>query len=352
MPYGSIARNNMLFNNGTQMTSNGSFSYPRTNPSPYTYGSQASYTRVHRNTFITGANAQNLYRTGTSYSLTPLYIYQDSNRYVNLYPTKNVFQNDTVVAGSNPPRNSGVIQYIFTDWRRKRGIDFNPTPALNDSAIGINSQRVVWNETRMPQTWYTNNAIDVRDIDGRAVASSFVLQKFESKYLKGRHLYLVKSEVSAEDTIVAPKTIGVTSVFASRTASTNRRAIPVTFPENGTIQSITINHNAGTGNVILGVYSDVGGAPSALLGVTASTAVSATSGWQTIDLVTPAAINSGQKVWLAYVFQNPPNVSFGNAGTGASVVSSATWSSGMPSTFGTSSSYNYDFSLYCTYTVE
>lgn len=352
MPYGQIARNNLLYNNNTQMISNGSFSYARTNPLPYTYGSQASYTRVHRNTFINGANAQNLYRTGTSYSLTPLYIYQDSNRYVNLYPTKNVFQNDTVIAGSNPPANSGKIQYIFTDWRRKRGIDFNPTPALNDSAIGINSQRVVWNETRQPQTWHTNKAINVRDIDGKLVDTAFVLQSFESKYLKGRHLYLVKSEVSQQDTIVAPKTIGTTNVLANRTTTTVRRAIPVTFTENGTIQSVTVNHNAGSGNVILGVYSDVAGSPSALLGVTASTAVTATAGWQTIALTTPVTVTSGQKVWLAYVFQNTPNVSFEATGSAMSAASAATWSSGMPSTFGTSTPANYNFSLYCTYTVE
>lgn len=352
MPYGQIARNNLLYNNTTQMVSNGSYNYATTNPPPYTYGSPESYTRVYRNTFINGANAQNLYHTGTSGTLTRLYIYQDSNRYVNLYPTKNVFQNDTVIAGSNPPANSGKIQYVFTDWRRKRGIDFNPTPALNDSAIGINSQRVVWNETRQPQTWYLNKAIDVRDIDGRAVGSSFVLESFESKYLKGRHLYLVKSEVSQQDTIAAPKTIGITSVFANRTSTTIRRAIPVTFTENGTIQSVSVNHNAGSGNVMLAVYSDQAGFPSSILGVTSSTTVTATAGWQTISLINPVTVTSGQKVWLAYVFQNTPNVSFESTGTANSVASGDTWSSGMPSTFGTSYAANYNFSVYCTYTVE
>jgi len=112
-----------------------------------------------------------------------------------------------------------------------------------------------------------------------------------------------------------------------------------------------VYHNAGSGNVLLGVYSDAGGKPSALLGVTPSTAVRTTDGWQTISLTTPVNVTSGQKVWLAWVFQNAPYIRYASTSTPASVSTGSTWSSGMPSAFGTSNNSNFKFSVYCTYTA-
>jgi hypothetical protein len=159
----------------------------------------------------------------------------------------------------------------------------------------------------------------------------------------------VSESLSAQ--VVIPTVIGYEEVFGLASLSTNRRAIPVTFNEAGKIQSISVYHNAGSGNVLLGVYSDEAGRPSALLGVTPSTAVRTTAGWQTISLTTPVNVTSGQKVWLAWVFENVSNIRFERTSTPASVVGGI-WSSGMQSTFGTSYNANFKFSVYCTYIAD
>jgi hypothetical protein len=148
----------------------------------------------------------------------------------------------------------------------------------------------------------------------------------------------------------ATATLGYTETFSSASSSTVRRAIPVTFNEAGQIQSISVYHNAGSGNVILGVYSDAGDKPSALLGVTPSTAVRTSAGWQTVTLTTPVTVTSGQKVWLAWVFQNAPYTRFTSTSTAASITSDYTWSTGITPTFGTSYNTNIKWSVYCTYT--
>ena len=144
-------------------------------------------------------------------------------------------------------------------------------------------------------------------------------------------------------------TAGNTVVYGSTSILNNRRAIPVTMTESGTITSISIYHNAGSGNVILGVYSTQSGRPSAKLGVTASTPVSNVTGWQTITLDNPVFVNSGQTIWLAWVFQNNPGIRY-TIGTPARAESSQTWLGGMPSSFGSSSFGLYRYSIYCNYT--
>ncbi len=165
----------------------------------------------------------------------------------------------------------------------------------------------------------------------------------------------VSASLSDQVTITLPvnsdNTLGNTEVYASSSATANRRAMPVTFTETGEIQSITIYHNGGTGNVLLGVYSDASGLPSAQLGITASTTVNANAGWQTISLKNPVSVNSGQKVWLAWVFQNSVAVRY-TSGTPGRAQSKATWTTGMPTIFGGSSILNNKFSIYCTYKLN
>jgi hypothetical protein len=145
--------------------------------------------------------------------------------------------------------------------------------------------------------------------------------------------------------------LGNTDIYASTVWLSDRRAIPVTFTETGLIQSISIYHNGGTGNVLLGVYSDASGLPSSKLGVTASTVVNAAAGWQTVILTSPLLVTAGQTVWLAWVFQNATAVRY-MAGTPGRAQSTATWSSGMPATFGAATTAGNKFSIYCTYTPE
>jgi hypothetical protein len=79
--------------------------------------------------------------------------------------------------------------------------------------------------------------------------------------------------------------------------------------------------------------------------------VNSAAGWQTISLATPVNVTSGQKVWLAWVFENKPYVRYQATGIPGSVSTiSSTWPSGMPSIFGSNFNANYEFSVYCTYT--
>ena len=100
------------------------------------------------------------------------------------------------------------------------------------------------------------------------------------------------------------KTLGNTTVYTSVNTTSYRKAMPVTFSEDGTIQSLTIYHNGGTGHVLMGVYSDASGLPTTLLGVTSSTVINAAAGWQTVALSSPVSVTSGQTVWLSWVFEN------------------------------------------------
>jgi hypothetical protein len=127
--------------------------------------------------------------------------------------------------------------------------------------------------------------------------------------------------------------------------------MPVTFNEEGGITSISIYHEGGTGNVLLGVYSDQDGNPSSRLGITASTAVNSTAGWQTIQLSTPVSVVSNQKVWLSWVFQIAPVTRY-TAGTLGRAASLNTWANGMPTSFGPSTIAPNKYSIYCNYTAN
>jgi hypothetical protein len=145
-------------------------------------------------------------------------------------------------------------------------------------------------------------------------------------------------------------TLGNMEVFGGTTTAANRRAMPFTFTEDGEIQSITIYHNGGSGNMILGVYSDESGEPGTRLGVTASTPISSEQGWQTVSLTSPVTATAGQTVWLAWVFETSPGVRYAY-GTPGRAQSDDTWSGGMPASFGESSSRGIKFSIYCTFTT-
>ena len=143
--------------------------------------------------------------------------------------------------------------------------------------------------------------------------------------------------------------LGNTEVYAQTSTAPNRRAIPVTFSEEGTINSISIYHNGGTGNVLLGVYSDDSGAPATLLGATAQTAVNAAEGWQTVSLAGSVPVSSGETVWLTFVFENNTAIRY-EKGTPGRAMTTETWTSGMPADFGPSGHADYNYSVYCNYT--
>ncbi|MGD2093013.1 MAG: hypothetical protein PVH61_43025, partial [Candidatus Aminicenantes bacterium] len=137
------------------------------------------------------------------------------------------------------------------------------------------------------------------------------------------------------------------TVFSLSTTTANRRAMPFTMPENGEICSVTMYHNGGSGNMIMGVY-DGESLPNNRLGVTASTPVSGSTGWQTIDLTSPAFVASGARVWLAWVYEDNPGMYY-ESGSPGRASSSQTWSGGMPDPFGSSTTANYIYSIYANY---
>jgi uncharacterized repeat protein (TIGR02543 family) len=142
--------------------------------------------------------------------------------------------------------------------------------------------------------------------------------------------------------------VGNNTVFGSTSTSGNRRAMPFTMPEDGTISSVTMYHTGGSGNMILGVYTGAG-TPQGRLGVTPTTAVSGSTGWQTINLTSNVFVSGGSTVWLAWVYQSNPGIRY-QTGSPGRYQSSQTWSGGMPDPFGSGSQTSYIYSIYANYT--
>ncbi|MBN2312755.1 MAG: hypothetical protein JXM79_02430, partial [Sedimentisphaerales bacterium] len=81
------------------------------------------------------------------------------------------------------------------------------------------------------------------------------------------------------------------------------------MPEDGTIQTISIYHEGGRGEMLLGVYLG-DGAPDLLLSMTSPTQVSAYAGWQTAALTKPMWIPGGTLIWLAWIFEDNPGIRY------------------------------------------
>jgi hypothetical protein len=147
-------------------------------------------------------------------------------------------------------------------------------------------------------------------------------------------------------------TVGNTSVFGNSVGASTRRAMPFTMPENGTIQSVSMYHGGYGGQVkdmILGVYTGAT-LPDTRIAVTAQTPITKAAQWQTIDLINPVFVAGGNKIWLAWVFENNVDIHF-QAGSPGHADSGQTWASGMPDPFGSSSMSSFDYSIYATYTA-
>jgi PKD repeat protein len=144
--------------------------------------------------------------------------------------------------------------------------------------------------------------------------------------------------------------VGNDTVFSTNTTAANRRAMPFTMPENGSIRSVTMYHTGGSGSMILGVY-DGEGSPANRLGVTSTAAVSASTGWQTIYLQSSAYVAGGTTVWLAWVYESNPGIRY-ETGSPGRVDAGVGWSGGMPDPYGGGSQSNYIYSIYASYTPE
>ncbi len=157
----------------------------------------------------------------------------------------------------------------------------------------------------------------------------------------------VTASFAASGTNTSEK-VGTTTVLSGITKDVPRRAMPYTMPKAGRLQSVSIYHQGGSGRMILAVYGDSSSRPGSRLGVTAATVVQSTQGWQTIALQSPVSVSAGQKIWLAWVFESNPGIRYAQ-GTPGRAGSSAAWSVGMPTTFGTSTMTNVIYSIYANY---
>ena len=160
----------------------------------------------------------------------------------------------------------------------------------------------------------------------------------------------ISSSISAQIVIslYSSQIMGNAEVYGTLSTSSKLRAIPITFSESGEIKSITIYHEGGTGNMLMGVYSDEDGTVFSLLGVTASTAVYSMSGWQTVLLTSPVSVVAGQTIWIAWVFENSIGIRF-TSGAPARAVSTLSWTGAMPLYFGNASYNDFKYSIYCNY---
>jgi hypothetical protein len=172
--------------------------------------------------------------------------------------------------------------------------------------------------------------------------------------------------VGSEETFAlrqAKAAVGETTVLANTTmAAVSRRAVPYGMPEAGTLESISIYHEGGTGRLILAIYDDSGpdgiagtaddGLPGERLATTPQTAVKSSPGWQTVALSETTGVREGQTIWLAWVFEHSVAVRW-DVGSPGRADSGQTWSGGpepMPADFGSSTQAGYIYSIYASYT--
>jgi hypothetical protein len=146
------------------------------------------------------------------------------------------------------------------------------------------------------------------------------------------------------------KVVGHPEVFSSITTNRRRRAMSVTMPEDGTINSITMYHLNGTGSMILGVYNGEQ-LPENRLSRTPETTVNSSDGWQTINLTSPVSVRDGQTIWLAWVYENNPGIAY-ETNSASSFSSLGGWGGGMPEQFGRSYPVDQIYSIYATYTPD
>ncbi len=221
--------------------------------------------------------------------------------------------------------------YSFSEWQTAAGKDPNST-LVNTSLEEGEEEELLYNDTKQAKIFDLRNYV-YTDIYGEEISGELTLEPFTSQIvIKGKG------------------TEGNTGIFENSVSMSDRRAMPFTFSESGEITSISLYHEGSTGDMLLAVYSDDNGYPGTLLGITPSTELDSTSGWQTVSLTNEVFVSSGQQVWLAWLFENPTRVHYTD-GVPGRAYSSSTWNEGMPADFGSSSLANYIYSIYCSYDI-
>jgi len=240
--------------------------------------------------------------------------------------------------------NSGVANfqfYLLSDGGS--GVNDNGD-SYSVSGIGITKTSLIWYRA---QTNYLTVSAQYADARSGAVNAATDLYGAGSN-----EVTQVENAWEAVGVGVgsAVTTVGHTIAFGQITNAASRRAMPFAMPETGTIASVTMYHSAGSGNMILGIYDSDGSAPNNLLASTPVTAVSGTTGWQTINLNNSVTVAGGTQIWLAWVYETNPGIYY-QGGVPGRADAGVGWSGDMPTSFGASTLGNFIYSIYAEYTV-
>jgi hypothetical protein len=115
-------------------------------------------------------------------------------------------------------------------------------------------------------------------------------------------------------------------MFASGTAA---YAVSFTAADTGTLRTIyTKFHSSATGKFIVGLYSNVGDAPSTLLGSGYEQTVS--TGWNTSVMI-PVNITAGTNYWLVISRESTTDIRATNNSTVAALYKVITYTGTLPS---------------------
>ncbi len=321
-------------------------------PDPYGSSTQADYLYSIYATYATGGGP-------TQYTLTADTTGQGN---ITLDPTGGTYNEGTVVTLTANPTSG----WQFDGWSGDLSGSTNPTTITMDSNKTVTA---TFTEVVVPDYTLTVNTVGQGNVtldpaggtysEGTVVTltagpvSGWQFDGWSGDLSGSTNPTTItmnsnKNVTATFSEISTTQTVGNTTVFSSNTTSANRRAMPFTMPEDGTISSVSMYHTGGSGSMILGVY-DGEGSPADRLGVTSTTTVSGSTGWQTINLQSPAFVAGGTTVWLAWVYESNPGIAY-ESGSPGRVDAGEAWSGGMPAPYGSGSQSNYLYSIYATYT--
>ncbi len=177
------------------------------------------------------------------------------------------------------------------------------------------------------------------------MTGTFTVAAYSSVIVTGMNLSSISESVISYDT---PVDAGFNTIYATVSSSTVRRAMPVTMTEDGLITSISFYHGGGTGNALVGVYSDDTTGPDLRLAISAETALNVSAGWNTVNLITPLLVENGTKVWIA-VTPSIGGLRYEAALPYRAQAGSGDYTNGLPVDFGPFTLTTGRYSIYCTY---
>lgn len=221
----------------------------------------------------------------------------------------------------------------LAEWKTFTTMEANSTKSPQ-VVTSDNDYQFEYNATKTAKTvTFTGSKIDV---EGNVYTGSVTLQPYTSVVLMPYYLFA-----------------GNTIKYSLISNSTAKRAYPVTVSEDGSIEAISLYHNArnaATDSLMVAVYSDNTGSPSSRLGISArSTQISATEGWQTVNLISPVAVTAGQTIWLAWQLNSATTIGvFYDAGAVTRASTTATYPA-LADPFGATSFANFSYSVYAKY---